>query len=403
MIPRKLENDYYLICGIDRRLEKFENMFTLPYGVSYNSYFLGGPEPLVIDSTDAAVADEYMELLEGLLEGQDLAHIISNHVEPDHCATLIRMMEKNPDAKLYISKLGSQLLQQFKPGMEAFASRIQIIDDASELEIAGRTFHFMKAPNVHWPEVTFTFDKTSGTLFSADAFGSFAAPAGYIYADQVNYDEMWLNEARRYYCNIVGRHGLATQKALKKAEALEIKYIYPLHGLLFREPKTINHILDKYEHWSSYEAEEAGTVIVYGSMYGHSQKLADSLAAFLAEGESQNQIRVYDVSKTNVSQIVADLFRFSHAVFVCNNYNTELYPPMDALLRELMMLNWDNHKYSLVGNMSWGGRGIQIAEEILSQAKNLTPVGDQVVIKSSPSQDNLDQLTKLAQDIAASY
>lgn len=401
MIPRKLENDFYLICGIDRRLEKFENMFTLPYGVSYNSYFLDADEPVVIDSTDHAVAGEYMEALHKLLAGRDLMHLIVNHVEPDHCATICLSMEKYPECKLYITNLGYKMLQQFAPESTDFGSRVEIVDEGSILEVGDKRLRFIKAPNVHWPEVTFCFEENSGTLFSADAFGSFAAPSGYIYADQVNYEETWLSEARRYYTNIVGRHGAPVKRTLEKAAGLEIKKIYPLHGLLFREPDTINMIIDKYQHWAEYKAEEKGTVIVYGSMYNNSQRMSDTLAAYLAE-EGKGQIRVYDVSKTNVSQIISDLFRFSNAVFVCNNYNTELYPPMDALLRELMMLNWDNHAVSLLGNMSWGGRGLAIAEDILSKAKNLEFIGDKHTIKSSPKQEDYEALEKLAKEIASS-
>lgn len=402
MLPRKLEDGFYLLCGIDRRLDKFENMFVLPYGVSYNSYFLDCEEPVLIDSTDSAVADDCMDAIDELLHGRELAHLICNHAEPDHGATIQRILEKYPKAKLYVSKLGFQLLSQFHPALAAFEDRTILVDEGSKLEVGKYCFNFVKAANVHWPEVTFCYESTSKSLFSADAFGSFAAPAGHIYADQVDYEETWLSEARRYYCNIVGRQGMPTQRALEKAAGLDIEKIYPLHGLLFRTAETISFILDKYQHWSRYKAEEAGSVIVYSSMYNHSQDLADSLAAYLADA-SEASIRVYDVSKTDPSFIVADLFRFSHAVFICNNYNTELYPRMDALLRELMMLNWDNHSYSLLGNMSWGGRGVAIAQEILSRGKNLSKVSDNFMIKSSLKAENKPELEQLAKDIAATY
>ncbi|MDO5015999.1 MAG: FprA family A-type flavoprotein [Eubacteriales bacterium] len=402
MLPRKLDDGFYLLCGIDRRLERFENMFVLPYGVSYNSYFLDCDEPVLIDSTDASVADECMAAVEGLLDGRELAHLICNHVEPDHVATIQRILDKYPQAKLHVSKLGYQLLCQFNSALRGFEDRVVIVDEGSKFEVGKYKFYFIKAANVHWPEVTFCYEATTKSLFSADAFGSFAAPAGHIYADQVHYNEIWLSEARRYYTNIVGRQGKPTQRALEKAAGLDIEKIYPLHGLLFRTPETISFIIEKYQHWSRYKAEEAGSVIVYSSMYNHSQQLADSLAAYLADA-SEAGISIYDVSKTNVSFIVADLFRYSHAVFVCNNYNTELYPRMDALLRELMMLNWDNHTYSLACNMSWGGRAVAIAQEILGRGKNLTKIGDNFTIKSSLQEENKKELQQLAKDIIATY
>ncbi len=401
MIPRYLDNDFYLIYGIDRRLEKFENMFTLPHGVSYNSYFLDDEKTIVFDSIDNAVSEEFMEALFELLAGRSLDGLVVNHVEPDHGATVCQVMAAFPGCRLYISKLGYTFLQQFNEHTASFSDRVVFVDEGFVLETGRHSIEFIKAPNVHWPEVTVCFDRSSGTLLSADAFGSFAAPSGYLYADQVDYEKDWLAEARRYYTNIVGRHGTPTLKLLEKAAKLDIAQIYPLHGLLFRTKESIAYIVDKYIKWAGYEAEDVGTVIVYGSLYNNSQRMADTLAAYLAEEES-GQIRVYDASKTNVSEIIADLFRFSHAVFICNNYNTELYPPMDALLRELMMLNWNNHSYALLGNKSWGGRALKIAEEILSKANNLTKLGQDFMITSSMKKADRSSLQALAKELALS-
>lgn len=398
MIPRKLEHDYYMLCGIDRRLEKFENMFTLPRGISYNSYFLDDEKTAVLDSIDQAVAEEFMEALDLLLAGRQLDILVCNHAEPDHGATLVRMMEKYPECRLYTSKLCYQFLCQFYPVMTNFAERVVEVDEGEGFNTGKHEITFIKAPNVHWPEVTVCFDKSTGYLFSADAFGSFAAPDGYIFSDQVNFAADWLSEYRRYYTNIVGRHGASVSKLLEKIDNIEVKCICPLHGMLFRKAEDIAMIIDKYKHWSTYTAEEAGTTIIYGSLYDNSARMADVLAAYLAQEET-GAIRVYDVSKTNVSELIADLFRFSNAVFICNNYNTELYPPMDALLRELMMLNWDNHKYSLIGSKSWGGRGVKIAQEILSRAKNLQEIGESFTITSSLKEEDLGKVQELAKAI----
>lgn len=399
MIPRKLDQNFYMLCGIDRRLEKFENMFTLPGGVSYNSYFLDDEKTVVLDSIDHAVAEGFMAAVEELLQGRDLDALICQHAEPDHCATIVQLMTQYPKCQLYVSALGYKILQQFYPQINYGEDRLVLLDETTKLDTGHHHFSFIKAANVHWPEVFFSFEETTGTLFSADAFGSFGAPAGYIYADQCDYERDWLAENRRYYSNIVGRQGAAVQTVLQKVQGLEVKRICPVHGLVFRTPESVAYIVEKYDRWSRYAAEDQGTVIVYGSLYNQSADLADTLAAYLADQEA-GSIRVYDVSKTNVSVIISDLFRFSHAIFVCNNYNTELYPPMDALLRELMMLNWDRHAYSLVGNMSWGGRGVKIAEEILSKGKNLRKLGEDFTIKSSPKLADRESAQAFAAAIA---
>lgn len=399
MIPRPLDSHFYLLCGIDRRLAKFENMFTLPQGISYNSYFLDDDKTVVLDSSDQAVATWFMDSLADLLQGRDLDVLVCHHVEPDHAATISQIMDKYPRCQLYISALGYKILQQFNPRFAIGEERLVFLDETTKLETGHHRFSFLKAANVHWPEVFFSYEETSKTLFSADAFGSFGAPAGYIYVDQCDYLEAWLAENRRYYTNIVGRQGVAVQAVLEKICDWDIQRICPVHGLLYRDQASIETICHKYQLWSSYQAEDQGTVIVYGSMYGNSAQLADSLAAYLADRQAGG-IRVYDISKTNVSHIIADLFRFSHAVFICNNYNTELYPPMDALLRELMMLNWDQHAYSLIGNMSWGGRGLKIAGEILSKGKSLRQVGEEFTLKSSKQAADLAAAEALAQAIA---
>lgn len=399
ILPRLLDEDLYFIGGNDRRLEQFENMFILPNGITYNSYLLMDEKTAVMDAVDQAIAEQYYDSIAAVLGDRPLNYLVCNHVEPDHCATINGILLRYPDCTLLVSKKGMELLTQFYRGFDYSKYDIVITEDGSTLNLGRHHLRFYAAPNVHWPEVTMCFDETNGYLFSADAFGSFGAAAGYLYADEVDYERDWLDENRRYYTNIVGRHGAPVQKILSKLGDLDIKRIFPLHGLCFRTKDDIEMILGKYQQWSTYTAEEKGVVLVYGSMYNNSQLLCDMLAQELADHDV-GPIRVYDVSKTNVSYLIADCFRFSHAVFCCNNYNTELYPKMDSFLRELMMLNWDRHSYTLIGNMSWGGRGIKIADEILSKAKNLTKVGDELMIKSSFDTAQGDALHELAAVIA---
>lgn len=399
--PRRIAEDLFFLGAVDRRLAQFENMFELPEGVTYNSYLLLDDKTVLFDTEDEAVAEHFEQALAYLLKDRPLDYLVCNHVEPDHCATLVQVLRNHPETTLLVSKKGQDLLGQFFRQEDWSKRSIQLTEEGITLETGHHRLIFYTAPNVHWPEVTVCYDETEGWLFSADAFGSFKAWDGYLFADQVHYDRDWMKEARRYYVNIVGRQGASVQKLLQKAADLNIRKIFPLHGLLFRTPETIQMILEKYQKWSTYEAEDKGVAIIYGSLYNHSQELADTLAGYLAEAEA-GEISVFDVSKTNPSYLTAECFRLSHAVFICNNYNTELYPKMDAFLRELRMLNWDNHGYTLLGNMSWGGRGVKIAEDILSTAKALRPVGNGFVVKSSLDLDQLPELEQLAKEIADS-
>lgn len=387
----------YAFVGIDRRLTRFENMFQLPNGLSYNSYFLSDEKTAIIDCVDASVAEAFYDCVEEALEGRKLDYIFCNHVEPDHCATIEGLLIRYPECRLVTTALALKLLSQFY--LKDFTDRAVITEEGKTISLGKHVLETIAAPHVHWPEVTFTYEQTQGWLFTADAFGSFGAPAGHFYSDAVDFSRDWLDESRRYYTNIVGRQGAHVAKALAKLEGRNIQGIYPVHGLGYRNEADIQMMLDKYRHWASYHAEEPGVVICYGSMYENSAHAADELAFALSQKGVQG-IRVYDVSETDVSWIIADLFRYSHAVFFCNNYNTELYPRMDALLRELTLLNFSNHRYSLVGNMSWGGRGLAQAREILGKIPSLQEVGTSFTFKSRPNREARVALYQLAEEVA---
>lgn len=399
MVPRKLSDDLFYLGGNDRRLERFENMFSLPGGVSYNSYLLRDEQSILLDTVDHAVAESYVESIGRALAGKSLSAIVVNHVEPDHAASLQLVMDAFPEARVCCSPMALRILRQFYPSYAQCEGRFSVINEETRLSTGQHELRFFTAANVHWPEVTFTYDATTASLFSADAFGSFGAPAGYLFWDEVDDPEIWEAEFRRYYCNIVGRQGLPVRTVLKKLEGLEIQAIYPLHGLLARTPQTIARLSALYRNWASYQAEQKGVVLVYGSLYNHSAAAADCLAAELA-GKKAGALRIYDVSKTDISVIIAELFRFSHAVFFCNNYNTELYPRLDSLLRELRMLNWDNHAYSIVSNGSWGGRGAAIAEDLIKGGAAMRKVGETVSFRSALGAEGETALSELAKVIA---
>ncbi|MDO5734335.1 MAG: FprA family A-type flavoprotein [Eubacteriales bacterium] len=395
---RQITADLFYVGGLDRRLDRFENLFPVPQGVSYNSYLIKDEHNCLLDGVDKAIAEIYHENIEAALAGEKLDYMVVNHVEPDHCQTIRMVLELHPETVLVTSARALQFLEQFYPF--DFTSRAKLMKEGDVLDLGQHKLEFIAAPNVHWPEVTMVYEQSENWLFSADAFGSFKAFDGTIFADETNWERDWLDEYRRYYINIVGRFGQPVQRTLQKFADKEIKLILPLHGLVFRTPESIEKAISKYDTWSKYEAEEAGVVLLYGSLYENSMNTADRLAAELAK-RGVRGIRVFDVAGTDYSEIIAELFRYSHAVFVCNNYNTELYPKLDACLRELVMLNWDKRKVSIIGNGSWGGRGVQIAQEILAKAKNLEYIMDPILTKGALSEEQLPQLEALADSIAA--
>ncbi len=397
---RKLDEGLYYVGASDRRLELFENMFPLPNGVAYNSYVLLDEKTVLFDTVDSSVLDRYIENVEAVLAGRALDYLIVHHLEPDHCAGIERIMQQYTTTELLCSKKAKELMEQFYVQKDWW-ERIRIITEGETLETGSHTLQFIAAPMVHWPEVFVTYETTRGWLFTADAFGSFDALDGHVFADQVNLERGWITSIRRYYVNIVGRQGRNVDSLLRKAAGLDIKMLLPLHGLIFRTAADIKLIMEKYRLWATYQAEEDGVVLVYGSMYGGSQAAAEKLTGVLADKGVKN-IRIYDVSKTNYSYILSDLFRFSNCVFACNNYNTELFPMMDALLRELMMLNFDNHKVSFIYNMSWGGKALQIAKEILEKGKKLEYIGEPLTVKSSLKAEQLPEVEALADAIIES-
>lgn len=399
---RTIKENIYYVGESDRRLQLFENMFELPRGIAYNSYLIIDDKTALLDGIDESVSERYYENVRTVLAGRELDYLIVNHVEPDHCSSINGILREYPNCQMVLTKKGVDFMNQFYH--LDYQNRIHVVGEGDQLELGKHTLQFIMAPNVHWPEVMMTYDLTDDILFSADAFGSFGALDGHLFADQVNYERDWLAEARRYYINIVGRQGASVLRVLGKIKDLGFspQTICPLHGLIFRDVEMTKFILAKYQTWASFLPEEAGVVLVSASMYGNSQHINDTLAAILSDKGVKN-IRVYDISKTPVSEIIADLYRFSHAVFTCLTYNTELYPGIDALLRELAMLNYANRKIAFIENQSWGGRALAIAESILEKSKNLEVVADPFKVKSSAAPEQLSDLETFADSIVKSF
>jgi flavorubredoxin len=393
---RKVTDDLYWIGGNDKRLQLFENIHPIPDGVSYNSYVLLDEKTALFDTADWSVGQQFIENLESVLDGRPLDFIVVNHFEPDHAASLAEVMLRHPEAKVITTKKGDMFGHQY--GYE-FEDRLIEVDEGDTWTFGKHKVAFVKAPMVHWPEVMMTFDLTNGVLFSADAFGSFKSLDGALFADEVDFEHDWLDEARRYYTNIVGKYGPQVVNVLKKAGTLDIKYICPLHGPVWR--KNIGWFIDKYMHWATYTPEEKGVLIVFGSMYGHTENAAFILASKLHEKGVHN-IKMYDVSKTHTSYLISEAFRYSHIVLLSVTYNLNLFPPMQDFVEDMKRLNMQKRVVGIVENGTWSPQSGRIMNEFMDDMKQMTVLNEQVSLLSAVNDSTEKELDSLAGSVADS-
>ena len=394
---RKVTEDIVWVGASDRRLALFENIFPIPRGVSYNSYVLLDEKTVLLDTVDASVAGQFFENLEHVLDGRKLDYLIVNHLEPDHCAMIGDLVRRYPEVQVVGNTKTFGMIKQFF-GTD-FAERAVTVKEGDTLATGAHTLHFVMAPMVHWPEVMVTYDEKDKVLFAADGFGTFGALNGNIFADEVDFDRDWLDDARRYYTNIVGKYGASVQALLKKASGLEIAVICPLHGPIWRE--NLGYILEKYQKWSTYEAEDQAVVILYATMYGNTASAADALAGRLA-AKGVKKIAVYDVSNTHVSELISEIFRASHVVFAAPTYNGGIYPVMENLLADMKALAVQNKTVALMENGTWAPMTAKQMREKLAELKNVTILDTQITIKSAMAPEQEGQLEALADAIVAS-
>lgn len=394
---RKIQEDLIYVGANDRRLALFENHYPIPRGVSYNAYVVLDEKTVLLDTADAAVSDQFFDNVEYALGGRPLDYIIVNHMEPDHCASLGRLLEVYPETTIICnSKTLTMIHQFFRNNVE---DRVMIIKEGDTFSSGRHVFTFVMAPMVHWPEAMVTYDVTDKILFSADAFGTWGALNGNLFNDDVNFERDWLDDARRYYTNIVGKYGPQVQALLGKAAGLEINMICPLHGPVIRSD--FGFFLDKYQKWSTYEPEEKAVMIAYGSIYGGTAAAADILANKLAERGVKN-ITVYDTSATHSSYILADAFRCSHLVFASATYNNNIFSTMEHLLHELKAHNLSNRTVALIQNGTWGPNAGKQMRELLEGMKNMNILDGMVTIKSRLAEGQMSELDALADAIVAS-
>ena len=394
---RKVTEDIVWVGASDRRLALFENIFPIPRGVSYNSYVLLDEKTVLLDTVDASVAGQFFENLEHVLDGRKLDYLIVNHMEPDHCAMIGDLVRRYPEVQVVGNTKTFGMIKQFF-GTD-FAERAVAVKEGDTLATGAHTLHFVMAPMVHWPEVMVTYDEKDKVLFAADGFGTFGALNGNIFADEVDFDRDWLDDARRYYTNIVGKYGASVQALLKKASGLDIAVICPLHGPIWRE--NLGYILEKYQKWSTYEAEDQAVVILYATMYGNTASAADALAGRLA-AKGVKKIAVYDVSNTHVSELISEIFRASHVVFAAPTYNGGIYPVMENLLADMKALAVQNKTVALMENGTWAPTTAKQMREKLAELKNVTILDAQITIKSAMAPEQEGQLEALADAIVAS-
>lgn len=391
---RKLTDSLYWVGVNDRRISLFENVYPVPKGVSYNSYLLMDEKCALFDTVDAAFTHQFLDNIKAVLDGRSLDYLIVNHMEPDHCASIIDIISCYPDVKIVCTAKASVMMKQFFDfDVDSHAVPVK---EGDTLSLGTHELTFMMAPMVHWPEVMVSYEKTEKILFSADAFGSFGAIDGNIFADETDYKGEWLKESRRYYTNIVGKFGVQVQALLKKAKSLDLQMICPLHSLMWR--KDIPWLLDKYSKWSSYEPEEKSVLFAYASVYGHTESAVDILASKLAEKGIPN-ISVYDVSKTHPSYIIADAFRCSNIVFASITYNNGIFCNMDTLLHQIAAHNLQNRTIAFVENGTWAPVSAKHMTEALSSLKNLQILENGLTIKSSLKENQEESLTSMAEAI----
>ena len=394
---KKMTDDLYWVGGSDRRLALFENVYPIPNGVSYNAYLLLDEKTVLLDTVDRSIADLFFENVAHVLNGRKLDYVIVNHMEPDHCAVLQDLVLRYPEVRIVCNAKTVTMIRNFFTF--DIDSHAVIVKEMDTLCTGRHTFAFVMAPMVHWPEAMVSYDATTKTLFSADAFGTFGALNGNLYADEVNFKTEYLADARRYYTNIVGKYGTQVQALLKKAAAIEIETICPLHGPVWR--KDIAWFLDKYVHWATYQPEETAIVIAYASVYGNTENAANILAGMLADKGVRN-VKVYDVSATHPSYIVSECFRASHLVFLSTTYNAGMFVNMENLVHDIVHHNLQNRTIALVENGSWAPTAAGLMRAEFQKLKNCTILDEGVSIRSSLKEDQLAQMEALADALVAS-
>lgn len=394
---RNVTEDLYWVGANDHRLALFENCFPIPRGVSYNAYCLLDEKTVLFDTVDWSACRQLMENLAHVLAGRPLDYLVINHLEPDHAACIEEILLRYPEVQVISNEKAFMLMRQF--GFHVDTHECIEVKEGDTFSFGKHTVTFVFAQMVHWPEAMVTFDLTNGVLFSADAFGTFGALDGKLFADEVNFDRDWLDDARRYLTNIVGKYGPHIQLLLGKAGGIldQIKIICPLHGPVWRQD--LMYFIEKYDTWSKYKPEVTGVLIVYASMYGNTEGAAQALATKLCEKGMSNVV-LYDVSSTHVSQLISEAFKYSHIVLASVTYNLGIYPAMHNFLMDMKALNMQNRTFALVENGSWACKSGDLMQKFIDEElKNMTVLNERLSLASTLKDDKAVELDMLADSI----
>lgn len=390
---RNVTEDIVWIGGNDRRLPLFEGVYSVPHGVSYNSYFIKDEKTVVFDTVDSAVGKVFFENIEMLLDGKAPDYLVIQHMEPDHSATLKEFLKTYPETTVVCNAKIQTMIKNFAE----LEPKLQLVAENDTLCTGKHTFKFLMAPMVHWPEVMVTYDESSKVLFSADAFGTFGALNGAIFADEVDFARDYLDEARRYYTNIIGKYGMQVQMLLSKMEKLDIEMICPLHGFVWR--KELYSYIEKYKLWSSYTPEEKAVMIAYASIYGNTANAAEIIACRLREAGVKTVM--FDVSVSPASDIVSASFKCSHLIFASVTHNAGIFVTMEEVLHDLKAHNIQNRKVALIQNGSWGPMSGKLMRDTLSECKNITIMDETITLTSSLRASQEEEIDALVKAIAA--
>lgn len=369
----------------DHDVDLFEGQYTVENGMSYNSYVILDEKVAVMDTVDAHFGVEWLENLETELNGRRPDYLVVQHMEPDHSANIAVFMETYPEAQIVSSAKAFVMMQQFF-GTD-FPERKVVVGEGSTLKLGRHTLTFVTAPMVHWPEVIVTYDSTDKVLFSADGFGKFGA---------LDVEEDWADEARRYYIGIVGKYGAQVQALLKKAAALDIAIICPLHGPVLNE--NLGYYLDKYNTWSSYAVEDEGVVIAYTSIYGHTKEAVEELAEKLNQRGCPNVV-VADLARCDMAEAVADAFRYSKLVLATTTYNATIFPHMQNFIDHLTARNYQGRTVGMIENGAWAPMAAKVMKKMLETSKNLTYTDTTVTVKCALNDASRAQIDALADEL----
>lgn len=375
-----------LYTGVnDKTIDLFEGQYPVPNGISYNSYVLMDDKIAIMDTADSRKTEEWLSQIEAALQGRQPDYVIVLHMEPDHSGSLETLLRRYPQIKVVGNAKTFQMISQFFP--LDISDRTVTVKEGDTLPLGKHTLQFIMAPMVHWPEVMFAYEQTEKVLFAADAFGKFGA---------LDAQEDWLDEARRYYFNIVGKYGVQVQAILKKAASLDIRMICPLHGPVLKE--NLGYYLEKYQLWSSYIPEDSGVTIAYASIYGHTAAAAEKLAETL-KAKGAEHIALFDLNRCDMSKAVESAFHYDKLVLASATYNMDLFPSMEAFLHHLIGKNYQNRTIGIIENGTWAPAAAKQIKELLSNSKNLTFCNTTVTVKSALNADSTAKIETLAEEL----